>query len=158
MSNVKATRRIRLLPEVEDVYVFPHMGDGGLALGAAILAASQLREPIDIDLSRLDLGPDYDTSAMQAALRDAGLPTATSPNLQVARRNARRRPHCDGSGRMGMAARARPPQRPRASGPSSYGSPEPRAQAASVVQPSVEHARGERPTGATDWTGGRNTR
>ena len=36
VSNVKATRRIRLLPEVEDVYVFPHMGDGGLALGAAL--------------------------------------------------------------------------------------------------------------------------
>ena len=39
VSNVKATRRIRLLPEVEDVYVFPHMGDGGLALGAAVAAA-----------------------------------------------------------------------------------------------------------------------
>ena len=35
VSNIRATRRIRLLPEVEDVYVFPHMGDGGLALGAA---------------------------------------------------------------------------------------------------------------------------
>ena len=40
VSNVKATRRIRLLPEVEDVYVFPHMGDGGLALGAAVVAAA----------------------------------------------------------------------------------------------------------------------
>lgn len=37
-SNVKTNRSIRLLPEVEDVYVFPHMGDGGLALGAAIAA------------------------------------------------------------------------------------------------------------------------
>ena len=35
VSNIRATRRIRLLPEVEDVYVFPHMGDGGLAVGAA---------------------------------------------------------------------------------------------------------------------------
>ncbi len=72
VSNVKATRRIRLLPEVEDVYVFPHMGDGGLAVGAALVAAAQLREPIDLDFGRLDLGPDYDTSAIQAALRNAG--------------------------------------------------------------------------------------
>ena len=36
VSNVKATRGSALLPEVEDVYVFPHMGDGGLALGAAV--------------------------------------------------------------------------------------------------------------------------
>src|SRR4029077_8441381 len=40
VSNVKATRQARLLPDVEDVYVFPHMGDGGLALGAAMVAAA----------------------------------------------------------------------------------------------------------------------
>ena len=28
-SNIKATRLIRHLPEVEAVHVFPHMGDGG---------------------------------------------------------------------------------------------------------------------------------
>ena len=81
VSNVKATRRIRLLPEVEDVYVFPHMGDGGLAAGAAVLAAMQSGEPIHLDFSRLDLGPEYDTSAIQAALRNAGFPTATVANL-----------------------------------------------------------------------------
>ena len=72
VSNVKATRRIRLLPEVEDVYVFPHMGDGGLALGAAVVAASRSGEPIDLDLDRLDLGPGYDAPAIEAALRAAG--------------------------------------------------------------------------------------
>jgi carbamoyltransferase len=81
VSNVKATRRIRLLPEVEDVYVFPHMGDGGLAVGAAILAAAQSGEPIDVDFSRLDLGPDYDAKAIEAALRSAGFATATIANL-----------------------------------------------------------------------------
>jgi carbamoyltransferase len=73
MSNVKATRRIRLLPEVEDVYVFPHMGDGGLALGAAVLAASQVGENVDVDLTRLDLGPGYDVETIEQAIRAAGL-------------------------------------------------------------------------------------
>jgi carbamoyltransferase len=73
VSNVKATRRIRLLAEVEDVYVFPHMGDGGLAVGAAVAAASERGEGIDLDLGRLALGPGYDTAAIEAALATAGL-------------------------------------------------------------------------------------
>src|SRR5262249_44159942 len=40
VSNVKATRHIRRLSDVEDLYVFPHMGDGGLAVGAAAVAAA----------------------------------------------------------------------------------------------------------------------
>jgi carbamoyltransferase len=83
VSNVKATRRVRLLPEVEDVYVFPHMGDGGLALGAAVVAASQSREPIDLDLSRLDLGHGYDTRTIQAGLWAAGFETEPVPDLSV---------------------------------------------------------------------------
>jgi carbamoyltransferase len=72
VSNIRATRRIRLMPEVKDVHVFPHMGDGGLALGAAVAAASAAGEPIDLDLTRLDLGPGYPAPAIAAALRTAG--------------------------------------------------------------------------------------
>jgi carbamoyltransferase len=71
-SNVKASRRIRLLPEVDDVYVFPHMGDGGLALGAAASAAAAAGEQPRIVLDHLDLGPAYDRSAMESSLRAAG--------------------------------------------------------------------------------------
>ena len=73
VSNVKATRRIRLLPEVDDVYVFPHMGDGGLALGAAAWAASRAGVEPRGDLARLDLGPEYDAPFVEGSLRDAGL-------------------------------------------------------------------------------------
>jgi len=72
VSNVKATRRIRLLPEVEDVFVFPHMGDGGLAVGAAVAAAAGSGETISLDPDRLDLGHGYDVSAIAAVLRAAG--------------------------------------------------------------------------------------
>jgi carbamoyltransferase len=48
------------------------MGDGGLALGAAVVAASAAGEPVDLDLARLDLGPGYPASAVAAALRAAG--------------------------------------------------------------------------------------
>ena len=73
VSNIRAARCIRLLPEVKDVYVFPHMGDGGLALGAGIAAAAKAGECIDVDLGHLDLGPGYAAVEIAAALRSAGL-------------------------------------------------------------------------------------
>ena len=72
VSNVKATRRIRLLPEVEDVYVFPHMGDGGLALGAAVVAATQSGEPIAPRSASSRPRTGYAHAAIEAALRAAG--------------------------------------------------------------------------------------
>ena len=84
VSNVKATRRIRLLPEVEDVFVFPHMGDGGLALGAAVAAAAAVRRD---DRPRSAIvstsGHGYDYAAIAAALRAAGFvaePVADLPH------------------------------------------------------------------------------
>jgi carbamoyltransferase len=73
VSNVKATRRVRLMPEVEAVYVFPHMGDGGLALGAAVLAATGARDEVRLDLDRLDLGPRFERQDIEASVRAAGL-------------------------------------------------------------------------------------
>jgi carbamoyltransferase len=72
VSNIRATRLIRLLPCVDDVYVFPHMGDGGLALGAAAVAASSSGVQLELALGELDLGPEYEVSAMAAALEAAG--------------------------------------------------------------------------------------
>ncbi len=81
VSNVKATRQVRLLPEVEDVFVFPHMGDGGLALGAAVSVSAASAETPRLDLSRLDLGPAFDRAAIEASLRAAGLPLTCGGNL-----------------------------------------------------------------------------
>jgi carbamoyltransferase len=73
VSNVKATRRIRLLPEVDDVFVFPHMGDGGLAFGAAVSASVDRGEPPRIDVKRLDLGPAFGPYVIESSLRSANL-------------------------------------------------------------------------------------
>jgi carbamoyltransferase len=81
VSNVKATRRMRLLPEVEDVYVFPHMGDGGLAVGAAVGAASRHGEEIALEMTRLDLGHGYARDELEGALARAGLAGRCSANI-----------------------------------------------------------------------------
>jgi carbamoyltransferase len=87
VSNVKATRRLRLLPDVDEVYVFPHMGDGGLPLGSAIDAAAAAGEPLRIDLDRMDLGPAYDVSAIESALGAAKLRAWRPPDVAAAAAN-----------------------------------------------------------------------
>jgi carbamoyltransferase len=77
VSNVKATRRARLLPEVEEVYVFPHMGDGG----AAIVVAAGQRAPVCLDLDQLGLGPSYGEDAMASAIAAAGLTAVRVPDI-----------------------------------------------------------------------------
>ncbi|MEK7623077.1 MAG: carbamoyltransferase C-terminal domain-containing protein, partial [Patescibacteria group bacterium] len=37
-ANVKLNQRIRAIPGVKDIYVFPHMGDGGLSVGGCLLS------------------------------------------------------------------------------------------------------------------------
>jgi len=76
VSNVKATRQVRLLPEVDDLFVFPHMGDGGLPLGAAAIASVGCGDALRIEMNRLDFGPAYDPPVIESSLRAANLPAS----------------------------------------------------------------------------------
>lgn len=64
-ANVKANQRIHQLPEVNSVYIFPHMGDGGLAIGAAF---SQLKRP-SFRLNNLFFGPEYTNQEIERELK-----------------------------------------------------------------------------------------
>ncbi|OPY88547.1 MAG: Decarbamoylnovobiocin carbamoyltransferase [Syntrophus sp. PtaU1.Bin208] len=55
-SNIKMNMKIAALPGCEDIFVFPHMGDGGLALGAAIMANRERTGQIPRPLNDLYLG------------------------------------------------------------------------------------------------------
>jgi hypothetical protein len=128
-SNVRATRRIRTMPEVDEVYVFPHMGDGGLAVGAAALAAMNGGSPIDLTLASA-------RRTRRAARRSAARARRTGARGRP-RRDVVRRAH-------GVwAARARTPQRAGAARSTRRArSPEPGAQAAGLVSALLsQHAR-----------------
>jgi carbamoyltransferase len=74
-SNVKVNQQLRRLAEVEAVSVFPHMGDGGLAAGAAICAAWAAGETVTLDRDpalHLGWGPAFSEEAMAAAVAGAG--------------------------------------------------------------------------------------
>ncbi|MGH9336842.1 MAG: carbamoyltransferase N-terminal domain-containing protein, partial [Vicinamibacteria bacterium] len=72
-SNIQVNRKLRELPECDEIFVFPHMGDGGLALGAALACAFDLSGSGCFRLGDLRLGPSILASEIEAALRASGL-------------------------------------------------------------------------------------
>ena len=73
VSNVKVNRAIRQLDTVDDTFVFPHMGDGGLACGAAMAASVQYNQRPSVQLDNLGLGPAFDESTILVALVESTL-------------------------------------------------------------------------------------
>ncbi len=77
--NVKANKRIREMPEVEALYVYPASDDGGAAVGAAVLGHLHLcgqkgAKPL-LDLPRsMYLGLEYTEAEMESAAEASGLP------------------------------------------------------------------------------------
>ncbi len=71
-ANVKLNQRIREVPGVTSVFVYPNMGDGGLATGASLLVFGERAyrgEPI----RHVYYGPEYSEQQLEAALHEAGL-------------------------------------------------------------------------------------
>lgn len=58
-ANVLVNMRLRELPEIEQLFVFPHMGDGGIAAGGAAYAAVSLGDRIK-PVQNMYLGPCID--------------------------------------------------------------------------------------------------
>jgi carbamoyltransferase len=71
-ANVKLNQRIRELPGVEALFVYPNMGDGGCGTGAAMLAFGHDRMP-RCGFDTVYFGPDYSDAEVRAALDRAGL-------------------------------------------------------------------------------------
>ena len=68
-ANVAVNRRIAELPEVDSLFVYPNMGDGGLPVGAALGAARA--EPTR--LHNVNLGPSFDDRHIERLLEGSGL-------------------------------------------------------------------------------------
>lgn len=66
-SNVKLNQRILALPGIENIYVHPNMGDGGLATGAAFEVYARLHGGLRPELGQVYLGTGINReSALQA--------------------------------------------------------------------------------------------
>jgi carbamoyltransferase len=64
-ANVKLNERLFRALDMEQVYIFPHMGDGGLSVGAALEFLQAPPKPFD----SVFWGPEYAEEEMENALR-----------------------------------------------------------------------------------------
>jgi carbamoyltransferase len=73
-ANVRLNQRISELPGIERTYVYPPMGDEGLALGAALAHwhAGRPRKSTQAVLRHVFLGPAYSDAAIWNALEKSG--------------------------------------------------------------------------------------
>ncbi len=67
-SNVKANMMIRRLDALKHWYVFPHMGDGGIAMGAALYVNSMLTGAARYKFSPY-LGPSYSETDTEKVMK-----------------------------------------------------------------------------------------
>lgn len=66
-ANVSLNKKIFDIPQVENIFIQPHMSDGGLALGAAVGAAYQMSGK-KIKLENMYLGPEFDDKEIFAVI------------------------------------------------------------------------------------------
>ncbi|MBF0556296.1 MAG: hypothetical protein HQK96_17405 [Nitrospirae bacterium] len=72
-SNIKVNMLVDELEEVGGCFIFPHMGDGGLALGAAMAANYKLNNICKYDFKNVFFGPQFSDTEIVGALTDNGL-------------------------------------------------------------------------------------
>jgi carbamoyltransferase len=76
-ANVKLNQRIHEIPEVTNLFVYPNMGDGGLAAGAALAMSAVVPH----EMPHAYLGRDFSDAEYERALEDSGLPFERPPDL-----------------------------------------------------------------------------
>ena len=77
-ANVKANQRIAEISGVRKLSVHPHMGDGGLAVGAALqlwadALLEQGKQPRPVAIDNVYFGAEYSNEEIEKELRKAGL-------------------------------------------------------------------------------------
>ncbi len=68
-ANVSLNKKIFDIPQVKNVFIQPHMSDGGLALGAAVGAAYQLTGK-KVLMDTMFLGPEFSDKEIEAYLNE----------------------------------------------------------------------------------------
>ncbi|MCB9764580.1 MAG: hypothetical protein H6739_32700 [Alphaproteobacteria bacterium] len=109
-ANVQLNQRIATLPGVDSVTVFPHMGDGGLAAGAALVAWADERQGAwePYRLEHAFLGPAFSDAEIEAALAESSTRWQRVQDIEdaVAQRLAQGQIVCRFDGAMEYGPRA----------------------------------------------------
>lgn len=69
-ANVSLNKKILDIPQVDNIFIQPHMSDGGLALGAAVGTSYQLTGK-KVNMDTMFLGPEFNDEEIARYLNDA---------------------------------------------------------------------------------------
>jgi len=68
-ANVKINQKIFEINKVKEVFVFPHMGDGGLTIGAACRMNFQVTKKSKVNLNHVYYGPSFSKQEIMIQLK-----------------------------------------------------------------------------------------
>lgn len=80
-ANVKLNQRIAELPNVDKVFVYPNMGDGGLSIGSSYLSYAKRCSRAPLPVSSMFLGPDICEEEILQAIGGSGFSFKRHPNI-----------------------------------------------------------------------------
>ncbi len=80
-GNVRMNQKLLELAEVDDIYIFPAMSDGGLALGAALYTLAGQKKLMPQALKTPYLGPGYSDAETEQYLKEKGAVYTKEDNL-----------------------------------------------------------------------------
>lgn len=80
-GNVKMNQRLLQIDGIDDIYIFPAMSDGGLALGAALYSLAQEKTLMPQALKSAYLGPGYSDEETEQYLKEKGAVYTREDNL-----------------------------------------------------------------------------
>ena len=80
-SNIKVNMLLKNSEKLKNLFVFPHMGDGGLALGAAAAVNIRLNNVVRYRLDNLFLGPQFTHMEIEETLKKYGVRYQRSDNI-----------------------------------------------------------------------------
>ncbi len=81
-SNVKLNQRLKEIPGIERVYVFPNMTDGGISVGAALHYDISTNGSLGSPIENVYFGPEFSNDEIEAALKRGGLEYEYYDNIE----------------------------------------------------------------------------
>ena len=82
-ANVLLNQKIASLPNRAQVYVYPNMGDGGLAVGSALYAYSQVTSLRPKAIGTVYWGPEYSDKDIESVLKTSNVPYKKIKNIET---------------------------------------------------------------------------
>lgn len=81
-SNIKANMKIRHIDDLDKWFVFPHMGDGGLALGSALLMNFEKNGVWNYNFENVYFGPSYSEDYIEKNLKKNKMEYCYEKNIE----------------------------------------------------------------------------